>query len=221
MALTDIFIRRPVLSIVVSLLILFIGTRSFFDLPVRQYPLLENTVITITTNYPGASPDLMQGFITTPIEQSVSSAEGIDFMTSTSVQGISLITVYVKLNYDPNAAMTDVMAKVNQVRYIIPRESNDPVIVKQTGDATSVMYMGFGSTELSGAAISDYLTRVVQPLLVTVPGVAAANILGGQTFAMRLWMDPARMARPRAISRSPTFPPTPTSPASSSSAKWW
>ncbi len=193
-ALTDIFIKRPVLSVVVSLLILLIGLRAAFELPVRQYPKLSNTVVTITTVYPGASADLIQGFITTPIEQAVASAEGIDYMTSNSVLGTSTIQVYVKLNFDPNAALTDVMAKVNSVRYLIPRESNDPVIVKTTGSTTAVMYIGFSSEELGGSAISDYLTRVVQPVLSTVDGVASADILGGQTFAMRIWLDPVRMA---------------------------
>ncbi len=194
MAFTDIFIKRPVLSLVVSLLILLIGLNAAVHLPVRQYPKLSNTVITVTTTYPGASPELMQGFITTPIEQAVASAEGIDYMTSQSVQGASTISVYMKLNADPNEALTDVMAKVNQVKYQIPKEANDPIILKSTGQTTAVMYIGFSSTELSGSAISDYLTRVVQPILSTVDGVASADILGGQTFAMRLWLDPVRMA---------------------------
>jgi multidrug efflux pump len=193
MRFTDIFIRRPVLATVVSLLILLIGLRAFFDLPIRQYPRLENTVITITTAYPGASPDLMQGFITQPIEQAVASTEGIDYMTSSSTQGQSLISVYVQLNYDPNKAMTDVMAKVQQVKYLIPKESNDPVILKSTGQTTDVMYIGFASDQLNEAAITDHLSRVVQPLLATVDGVASAEILGGQTFAMRLWLDPTKM----------------------------
>ncbi len=194
MAFTDIFIKRPILSLVVSLLILLIGINAGLHLPVRQYPKLSNTVITVTTSYPGASPDLMQGFITTPIEQAVASAEGIDYMTSQSVQGTSTISVYMKLNADPNQALTDVMAKVNQVKYQIPKAANDPIIIKSTGQTTAVMYIGFSSTELSGSAISDYLTRVIQPLMSTVDGVASADILGGQTFAMRLWLDPIRMA---------------------------
>ena len=193
MRFTDLFIRRPVLATVVSLLILLIGGRAFFDLPIRQYPELQNTVITVLTSYPGASPDLMQGFITQPIEQAVASAEGIDYMTSSSTQGTSRIQVYVRLNYDPNKAMTDVMAKVQQTKYLIPKESNDPVITKQTGQTTDIMYIGFASNELNEAAITDHLSRVVQPLIATVNGVAAAEILGGQTFAMRLWLDPARM----------------------------
>ena len=151
-------------------------------------------MITVTTAYPGASADLMQGFITTPIEQAVASAEGVDYITSSSTQSQSQIKVYVKLNFDPNAALTEVLSKVNSVRYLIPKEANDPVILKSTGETTAVMYIGFSSDELSGSAISDYLTRVVQPILSTVDGVASADILGGQTFAMRVWLDPIKMA---------------------------
>ena len=201
MRFTDIFIRRPILAVVVSLLILLIGLRALLEMPIRQYPQLQNTVITVTTAYPGASPDLMQGFIATPIEQAVATAEGIDYLTSSSTQGQSVVTAYIRLNFDPNVAMTDVMAKVQQVKYQLPREANDPVILKSTGETTSILYMGFSSPDLSGAAISDYLTRVVQPNLSTVEGVARAQILGGQTFAMRLWLDPVRMAA-RGISPS-------------------
>ena len=194
MRFTDIFIKRPVLSLVVSMLILLLGLRAAFELPIRQYPKLSNTVVNVTTVYPGASADLIQGFITTPLEQAVSSAEGVDYITSSSVQGTSTIQVFIKLNFDPNQALTEVLAKVNSVRYLIPRESNDPIVTKSTGQTTSVMYLGFSSEELSGSAISDYLTRVVQPVLSTVDGVAAANILGGQTFAMRIWLNPEKMA---------------------------
>ncbi len=194
MAFTDIFIKRPVLSVVVSLLILLIGLRAAMVLPIRQYPKLSNTVINITTVYPGASADLIQGFITTPIEQAVASAEGVDYITSSSVLGTSTIQVYIKLNFDPNQALTEVLAKTNSVKYLIPKESNDPIVTKTTGQTTAVMYLGFSSDELSGSAISDYLTRVVQPVLSTVDGVASADILGGQTFAMRLWLDPVKMA---------------------------
>ncbi len=194
MSFTDIFIRRPVLALVVSLLILLIGLRAMLGLPIRQYPKLSNTTITVTTIYPGASPDLMQGFIATPMAQAVATAEGIDYLTSNSVQGTSTITAYIRLNFDPDQALTEVMAKVQQVKYLIPTGAQDPIITKATGQTTAVMYIGFSSTELSSAAISDYLTRVVQPLLVTVPGVASADILGGQIFAMRLWLDPVRMA---------------------------
>src|SRR5579863_4188490 len=201
MRFTDIFIRRPVLALVVSLLIFLIGLKSLTGLQIRQYPRLYNTTITVTTVYPGASPDLIQGFITTPIEQAVATAEGIDYLTSNSIQGTSTVTAYIRLNYDPSQALTDVMAKVQQVKYLIPTEAQDPIILKSTGQTTAVMYIGFSSAELTSAAISDYLTRVVQPLLSTVDGVASADILGGQTFAMRLWLDPARMAA-RGISAS-------------------
>ena len=201
MSFTDVFIRRPVLALVVSLLILLIGARAMMNLPIRQYPKLSNTTITVTTTYPGASPDLMQGFITTPMAQAVSTAEGIDYLTASSIQGTSTVTAYIRLNYDPSQALTDIMSKVQQVKYLLPKEAYDPFITKSTGQTTAVMYIGFASPELSSAAISDYLTRVVQPLLATVNGVASADILGGQTFAMRLWLDPARMAA-RGISAS-------------------
>jgi multidrug efflux pump len=191
---TDIFIRRPVLALVVSLLILLIGLKCLLGLQIRQYPRLFNTTITVSTAYPGASPDLIQGFITTPIEQAVATAEGIDYLTSNSIQGKSTVTAYIRLNYDPSQALTDIMAKVQQVKYLIPGQAQDPVILKSTGQTTAVMYIGFASAELQSAAISDYLSRVVQPLLSTVDGVASADILGGQTFAMRLWLDPAQMA---------------------------
>src|SRR6267378_3194731 len=201
MKFTDIFIRRPVLALVVSLLILLIGLKAMLGLQIRQYPRLYNTTITVTTTYPGASPDLIQGFITTPMEQAVATAEGIDYLTSNSIQGTSTVTAYIRLNYDPSQALTDVMAKVQQVKYLMPPQAQDPIILKSTGQTTAVMYVGFASAELQSAAISDYLTRVVQPLLSTVDGVASADILGGQTFAMRLWLDPARMAS-RGISAS-------------------
>ncbi|MEZ5935751.1 MAG: MexW/MexI family multidrug efflux RND transporter permease subunit [Alphaproteobacteria bacterium] len=194
MRFTDIFVRRPVLATVVSLLILLIGARAFFSLPVRQYPEIKNTVITVTTQYAGASAELMQGFITVPIAQAVAGAEGLDYLKSETIQGTSTVQAFIKLNADPDRAMTDVMAKVNQVRGELPAEADDPVISKTTGDTTAVMYIGFASERLTGPAITDYLTRVVQPLLATVEGVASAQILGGQPFAMRIWLDPARMA---------------------------
>ncbi len=148
MAFTDIFIKRPVLSIVVSLLILLIGLRAGAVLPIRQYPKLSNTVVNVTTVYPGASADLIQGFITTPIEQAVASAEGVDYISSSSVLGTSTIQVYIRLNFDPNQALTEVLAKVNSVKYLIPKESNDPIVTKTTGQTTAVMYIGFSSEEL-------------------------------------------------------------------------
>src|SRR6202021_1778696 len=195
----DIFIKRPGLALGVSLLILLIGFKAATNLPIRQYPKLSNTVVNVTTVYPGASADLIQGFITTPIKQASASADLLDYMTSSSVLGTSTIQVYIKLNFDPNQALTEVLAKVNSVKYLIPKESNDPVVTKTTGQTTAVMYLGFSSEVLSGSAISDYLTRVVQPVLSTVDGVASADILGGQTFAMRLWLDPVRLGGPHVL----------------------
>src|ERR1700752_4945438 len=170
MSFTDIFIRRPVLALVVSLLILLIGLKAMTGLQIRQYPKLSNTTITVTTLYPGASPDLMQGFITTPISQAVATAEGIDYLTASSIQGTSTITAYIRLNYDPSQALTDIMSKVQQVKYLLPKESQDPIITKSTGQTTAVMYIGFASPELTSAAVSDYLTRGVQPRPATVAG---------------------------------------------------
>ena len=194
MSFTDIFIRRPVLASVVSLLILLIGLSAAFNLPVRQYPELSNTTITITTTYPGANADVIKGFITVPIQQAVASAEGIDTLTSSSRQNVSTVTLNLRLNANPDRAVTDVLSKVNQVKSILPRESQDPIVVKQTGEATALMYLSFNSDVLTSSQITDYLTRVVQPKLQTINGVANAQILGGQTFAMRIWLNPEKMA---------------------------
>src|SRR5271157_6326584 len=194
MRFTDIFVRRPVLATVLSLLILLAGVRALFELPVRQFPRVDSTVITITTVYPGATSELMRSFITTPIEQAVSSAGGLDYLTSASFASQSVVTAHIRLNYDPGRAMTEVLAKVEQVKYLMPAGALDPVVTKTTGQVTPALFMGFSSETMSSVAISDYLSRVVQPLLASVPGVASTDILGGQTFAMRLWLDPAQMA---------------------------
>jgi hydrophobe/amphiphile efflux-1 (HAE1) family protein len=191
---TDLFIRRPVLSTVVSLLILLVGAIAGLKLQIRQYPQMSNTTITITTTYPGANADLIKGFITTPLEQAVASAEGIDTLVSTSQQNVSTITMNLRLDANPDRAVADVLAKTNQVRGVLPREANDPVVVKQTGQGFALMYISFNSKVMTSSQITDYLTRVVQPRLQTVDGVANAQILGGQTFAMRIWLDPVRMA---------------------------
>jgi multidrug efflux pump len=194
MAFTDLFIRRPVLASVVSLLILLIGYVAFNKLQIRQYPELSSTTITITTSYPGANADLIKGFITTPIEQAVASTEGIDTLVSSSQQNTSTVTLNMLLNANPDRAVADVLSKVNQVKGVLPRDANDPVVVKQTGQGFALMYLSFNSAQLNSAEITDYLTRVVQPKLQTIDGVANAQILGGQTFAMRIWLDPNRMA---------------------------
>src|SRR5262245_38476263 len=194
MSFTDIFIRRPVLASVVSLLILLIGLASAFNLPVRQFPKITNTTITITTVYPGANADLIKGFITVPIQQAVASAEGIDTLTSSSQQNVSTVTLNLRLDANADRAVTDVLSKVNQVLSVLPRAAQNPTIVKQTGDSTTLMYLSFNSKVMTSSQITDYLTRVVQPRLQTVNGVANAQILGGQVFAMRIWLNPQKMA---------------------------
>jgi multidrug efflux pump len=194
MSFTDIFIRRPVLASVVSLLILLIGLASLFNLTVRQYPRITNTTITVTTAYPGANADLIKGFITTPIQQAVASAEGIDTLTSSSQQNYSVVTLNLRLDANPDRAVADVLSKIQQIKSQLPRESQDPVVIKQTGETTALMYLSFNSKVMTGSQITDYLTRVVQPRLQTINGVANAQILGGQTFAMRIWLNPDRMA---------------------------
>lgn len=194
MSFTDIFIRRPVLASVVSLLILLAGIQSGLKLQLRQFPQLSSSTITVTTLYPGANADLIKGFITTPIAQAVASAEGIDTLVTNSQQNTSTITLNLLLNANADRAVADVLAKVNQVKYVLPREAFDPVVVKQTGESTAVLYMSFNSKTLSPSQITDYLNRVVQPRLQTIDGVANAQILGGQTFAMRVWLNPDRMA---------------------------
>lgn len=194
MKFTDLFVRRPVLALVVSTLILLMGLLAINNLPIRQYPLTESSTLTITTQYPGASPQLMQGFVTQAIAQSVATVEDVDYMTSTSTQGKSVIAVRMKLNADSNKAMTQVMAKVNEVKYRLPAQAYDPVIVKSSGEATAVAYVGFSSPTLSTAALSDYLQRVVQPQLSSIEGVGSIDLNGGQKMAMRIWLDANRMA---------------------------
>ena len=194
MSFTDLFIKRPVLASVVSLLILLVGLAAGSKLQIRQYPELSSTSITITTGYPGANADLIKGFITTPLEQAVSSAEGIDTLVSSSQQSVSTITLNLRLNASADRAVADVLSKVNQVKGALPKEANDPIVQKVTGQGTALMYMSFNSKVLTGSQITDYLTRVVQPKLQTLDGVSSAQILGGQVFAMRIWLDPSRMA---------------------------
>lgn len=193
MKFTDIFIKRPVLAVVLSLFILLLGVRSITGIQVREFPKITKTTISVTTAYPGASSESIQGFITQPLSQAISSAEGIDYLTSSTSQGRSSITANLRLNYSPTKAMTEITAKVNQVRNQLPRESESPVITKSTGERTSIMYIAFYSQTLDGAAIADYLHRVVVPKLQSVKGVAEANVLG-QSFAMRIWLNPKKLA---------------------------
>ena len=195
MRFTDLFIRRPVLALVVNLVILIAGIQAIRSLSVRQYPRTDVAVVTVSTVYVGANADLVRGFITSPLERAIASADGIDYVESSSAQSLSTITVHLRLNYDTNAALTQIQAKVAQVRNDLPPEAQAPVIQVQTADAQfAAMYLGFSSKDLDQNQITDYLTRVVQPRLSAISGVQRADILGGRTFAMRIWLKGDRMA---------------------------
>lgn len=194
MVFTDLFIKRPVLATVISLLILALGLRSLFSLSVRQYPFTENAVITVTTVYTGADPDVVAGFITTPLENAIAQASGIDYMTSSSTENASVIQINLKLNYDPNYALAAVSAQVNSVLNQLPKSSQLPVITIAIGQTIDAMYLGFYSNVLQTNQITDYLVRVVQPKLQAIDGVQNAEILGKRPLAMRAWLDPVKLA---------------------------
>src|SRR5256714_2680392 len=195
MKLTDLFVKRPVLAIVVNLIILIAGLQSIRALSVRQYPRSDIAVVRVSTVYVGANADLVRGFITTPLERVIASADGIDYVESSSAQALSTITVHLKLNFDTNAALTQLQAKVAQVRNDLPPEAEAPVIDLQTADNQfAAIYLGFSAKDLDPNQITDYLTRVVQPKLSATNAVQRAAIVGARTFAMRIWLKPERMA---------------------------
>ncbi len=191
---TDIFIERPVLATVVSLLIFVLGLRAMFTLPVRQYPYTENAVVSVTTTYIGADPDVIAGFITTPLENSIAQANGIDYLTSSSTQSTSTIQAFLRLNYDSNKALSEINTKVNAVLNQLPPGSQVPVITIDVGQSVDAMYLSFYSKMLHRNNVTDYLTRVVQPKLQTVEGVQTAEILGGRPFALRAWLDGSKLS---------------------------
>jgi len=191
---TDIFIRRPVLATVVSLMIFILGLRALFALPVLQFPRTENAVVTVTTVYYGADADVVAGFIATPLENAIAQANGIDYITSTSQNSVSTITANLRLNYDSNRALTEINTKVNSVLNQLPPQAQRPTLDVQIGESISAMYIGFNSDTMPQNSITDYLLRVVQPMLQTVEGVQNAEILGGQNFALRAWLDPQKMS---------------------------
>src|SRR5256886_2025797 len=195
MRLTDLFVKRPVLAIVANLVILIAGLQSIRSLSVRQYPRSDIAVVRVSTVYVGANADLVRGFITTPLERVIASADGIDYMESSSGQAVSTITVHLKLNFDANAALTQIQAKVAEVRNDLPPEAEAPIIELETADNQfAALYLGFSSAELDQNQITDYLKRVVQPKLSAISGVQRADILGDRTFAMRIWLKPDQMA---------------------------
>jgi multidrug efflux pump len=191
---TDIFIRRPVLATVVSLMILVLGLRALGTLPILQYPRTENAIVTITTIYYGADPDVVAGFITTPLENAIAQANGIDYMSSVSQSGTSTIQVFLRLNYDPNKALTEITAKISSVLNQLPTGTLQPSMNVKVGQTIDAMYIGFNSDVLAPNQITDYLVRVVQPKLQAVPGVQTAELLGSKVFALRAWLDPQKLA---------------------------
>jgi multidrug efflux pump len=192
---TDLFIRRPVLAIVVNLIIVIAGINAWNALSVRQYPLSENASVQISTVYVGASAELVRGFITTPLERAIGAAEGIDYVESKSLQGISIVTARLKLNFDSTKALADISSKVDQVRNDLPAEAEVPSISVQSADSEfAAAYLSFSSDILTQEQITDYLSRVVQPRLSAVTGVQRIEIFGARTFAMRVWLKPDRMA---------------------------
>ncbi len=193
MRFTDIFVRRPVLASVVSLMILVLGVRSYYSLPVLQFPRTSNTVVTVTTTFYGADPDVIAGFITTPLENAIAQANGIDYMTSSSTPGVSIITVNLRLNYDGDKALTEISTKVSSVLNQLPPGSQQPTFTVKVGQTIDAMYIGFSSDVLGANKITDYLIRVVQPKLQAVPGVQTAELLGAKVFALRAWLDPNKL----------------------------
>ena len=192
---TDLFIRRPVLALVVNLVILIAGFQAIRSLNVRQYPRNDNASVTITTAYIGASAELVRGFITTPLERAIAAADGIDYIQSSSQLGLSTITVRLRLNYEPTKALAEISSKVDQVRGDLPPEAEVPIINIETADSQfASAYLSFTAELLEANQITDYLVRVVQPRLSALEGVQRADILGGRTFAMRIWLKPDRMA---------------------------
>lgn len=194
MRFTDLFIKRPVLASVVSLLILLLGLQAATNLPIREFPDFETTQIVVTTSYPGASPDVIRSFITTPMQQSVASAEGIDTISSSSRQSVSTVSLTLRIGADADRAYNDVLSKVNAIRSDLPREAFDPVVERQSASGTGLAYIDYSSNSLSPSQITDFLVRVVQPALQAVNGVARARVLGAQSFAMRVWLNPGKMA---------------------------
>ena len=194
MKFTDLFVERPVLSAVVSLLILALGLRAIFQLPITQYPETENATVTISTTYYGADAATVAGFITQPLEQAIAQAQGIDYLSSSSSTGSSVITATLRLNYDSNRALTEINTKVASVRNQLPPQAQQPVLTVATGQTTDTMYIGYFSTTLPTNGLTDYVTRVVKPKFDSIDGVQQAEVIGARQYALRAWLDPNRMA---------------------------
>src|ERR1700692_503994 len=194
MKFTDLFVERPVLSAVVRLLILVLGLRSIFQLPITQYPATENATIIVSTAYYGADAATVAGFITQPLEAAISQAQGIEYLSSSSSTGVSVITATLRLNYDSNRALTEINTKVSSVRNQLPPQAQQPVLIVQVGQTTDTMYIGYFSNSVPANGMTDYLARVVKPKLDSIEGVQTAEVIGARQYALRAWLDPDRMA---------------------------
>jgi multidrug efflux pump len=194
MSFSDMFIRRPVLSTVMALMLLLVGFQGLFNLAVRQYPEVEETVITVSTIYAGASADLIQGFITAPIAAKVATTENIDYVTSQSSQSSSVVTVHMKLGSNPDVALTEVLSKVQQVTGQLPQDADDPTIVKGTGQQFAIMYLAMQNPNMTSEQLTEYIERVIRPRVSTIEGVAEVQVLGAANYSMRVWIDPVRLA---------------------------
>jgi multidrug efflux pump subunit AcrB len=191
---TDRFISRPVLAIALNILLLVAGLAALASLQIRQFPRMQFTVITVTTVYTGASADLVQGFVTQPMQEQIAAADGVDYLTSESRSGQSTITVYMRLDYDPSAAQSNILAKIQAVRSDLPDDIEDPKLDISTGDVTQLIYFTLSSDQLDSAQITDYAKRVIQPKFSTVQGVSKIKYYGDPEFAMRIWLDPRKHA---------------------------
>jgi multidrug efflux pump len=191
---SDLFIRRPILSTVLGFMILLLGFQGIFNLTIRQYPEVEETAITVTTAYPGASADLIQGFISAPIARAVSSTENVDYVSSSSRPSSSTVTVQMKLGSNPDVALTEVLSKVQGVRGLLPQEAKDPVIVKGTGQDFAMMYIAMQNPNMTDEQLTEYIERVIRPRMTTVEGVADVQIFGAAEYSMRVWVDPIKLA---------------------------
>ena len=192
---TDLFVRKPVIALVVNIVIAVLGVVAYFQLNTRQYPRSDSAVVNVSTIYFGASADTVRGYITTQLERAISSADGIDYIESESFAGVSTIRVFLRLNYDTNAALAQISSKIDQVRNELPPEAESPTIsVESSDNQFASMYLGFSSETLDQNQITDYLTRMVQPRLASIAGIQRADLLGGRVFAMRIWLKPDELA---------------------------
>lgn len=191
MKFTDIFIRRPVLAVSISLLMIILGLQAISKLAVREYPKMTTTVITVSTAYPGADANLIQAFVTSKLEESIAQADNIDYMSSTSAPSSSTITIKMKLNTDPAGALADVLAKVNAVKSALPNGIEDPSVSSSSG-GSGIMYISFRSKKLDSSQVTDYINRVVKPQFFTIEGVAEVQVFGAAEYALRIWLDPQK-----------------------------